>query len=242
MTYLLALLSGIALGTLGGGGSILIVPILTYLMEFSLKLSIPMSLAIVAISSSTAVISNLRDKVINYKIAVQFIIFSLLGTSLGSYSSQFVSESFQFILFSTVIILAAVSMLRKRPQRSSNDSIPFIYFAISALSIGVLTGLIGVGGGFLIVPTLNIIGRQNIKVSIATSLFVIAINSLGGFIQYLTIVNIPWIFLLKFSAFASIGSFIGSKIAKKANPEKLKASFAYFLVLMGVFMMVKTTF
>ncbi len=242
MTYLLALLSGIALGTLGGGGSILIVPILTYLMEFSLKLSIPMSLAIVAISSSTAVLSNLKEKIINYKIAVQFIVFSLIGTSLGSYSSQFVSSNFQLILFSIIILLAAFSMLRKKVTQSQKESVPFIFFALSALGIGVLTGLIGVGGGFLIVPTLNIIGRQNIKVSIATSLFIIAMNSLGGFIQYLTIVDIPWIFLLKFSAFASIGSIIGSKIAKKANPEKLKSSFAYFLLLMGVFMIVKTTF
>ena len=238
MTYTLALLSGLMLGTLGGGGSILIVPILIYLAKIEPKLAIALSLAIVFFASSTAVLANLKSKTINFKIALFFIPFSLTGTLLGAYLSKYLSSTIQLLIFASVMLAVAVTMLKK-VKVTTDTHFSMLSFGLKASFVGLLTGIIGVGGGFLIVPTLNLIAKQSIKVSISTSLLIIALNSLGGFLQYVNVLNIPWGFLIPFTLLTSLGSLIGSIISKKSKPESLKKYFSYFLFLMSFFIIIK---
>lgn len=235
MSYLLALISGIALGTLGGGGSILIVPILIYVIGLAPKLAIILSLGIVGISSAFTVIANRRT--INYKLAFQFIPFSLIGTFLGSYTSQFISSTIQLVIFSIIMLVASRSMLKKKTKKEATYSLSS--FGIKAFIVGVITGLIGVGGGFLIVPTLLNFANQDIKRSISTSLFIIMLNSLGGFTQHLLSTEVPWKFLLIFTLLTTVGALVGTKINKRMNPDNLRKYFAYFLVLMSLFILSK---
>ncbi len=238
MTYTLALLSGLMLGTLGGGGSILIVPILIYLAKIEPKLAIALSLAIVFFASSTAVLANLKSKTINFKIALFFIPFSLTGTLLGAYLSKYLSSTIQLLIFAAIMLAVAITMLKKSKETTSAH-FSILSFGIKASFVGLLTGVIGVGGGFLIVPTLNLIAKQSIKVSISTSLLIIALNSLGGFLQYVNVLNIPWEFLIPFTLLTSLGSLVGSIISKKSKPESLKKYFSYFLFLMSFFIIIK---
>ena len=238
MSYILALISGLMLGTLGGGGSILIVPILIYIVGLDPKLAIALSLAIVFLASSTTVITNLKSKSINYKIALIFIPFSLTGTFIGSHFSKYLSSTTQLIIFTVVMLTVAITMLKKGKEAPSQD-FSKTSFGTKAILVGILTGVIGVGGGFLIVPTLNIAAKQTIKVSISTSLLIIALNSLGGFIQYINILVIPWDFLIPFAVLTSVGSIVGSIASKNIKPESLKSYFAYFLIIMSIFITIK---
>ena len=196
IAYFLATFVGLSLGLLGGGGSTLTVPILVYGLDIDPKTSIALSLAIVGLTSLMGTYSHYRKKNVELKVAFSFAPIAMVGTFVGARLSQFLSGQLQLILFAIVMLLASASMLkgRKNPERSDDSncvklSLPIF---ISAFLVGVMTGIVGVGGGFLIIPALVVLGKVSMKKAVGTSLLIIALNSVSGFSSYLTMLDIPW--------------------------------------------------
>ena len=236
--FILAGFAGLSLGLLGGGGSILTVPILVYALSIDPKVAVAMSLAIVGMTTLFGVFGHYKNKNIDFRIALIFGGAALPATFLGSYLSQFISGSIQLIIFATVMILAATFMFRDRLEAEEKQFNLFLTL-ISGLVVGVMTGLIGVGGGFLIVPALMYFTGTNMKKSVGTSLFIISFNSFFGFMSYIDKVEIDWIFLAKFTSCSVIGILIGSKLVQYVPQKILKKAFAVFLIVMGIFILVK---
>lgn len=242
--YSLATLIGLSLGLMGGGGSILTVPILVYAMDMDPKLSIALSLAIVGATSLIGVYGHAKNKNIDLRTAMVFGPFAMGGTFLGAKLSQFMSGQAQLILFAFIMLLASVFMLRKKKGEGENEeehpkklNIPLI--AAEGIFVGIVTGLVGVGGGFLIVPALVLLSGLSMKRAVGTSLLIISLKSFAGFAGYIGLVEIPWAFLAKFTAFSGVGILIGSNLVKYVSQQKLKKAFAIFLIVMGIFILYK---
>lgn len=239
--YFLATLIGLSLGLLGGGGSILTVPILVYAMNMDPKLSIALSLAVVGATSLIGVFGHYKNRNIDFKIALIFGPVAMIGTFFGAKLSQFLSGSTQLILFSLIMIIASYFMLKGRNENLSETrkklNIPLI--AIEGIVVGVITGLVGTGGGFLIVPALVLLAGLSMKRAVGTSLLIISLKSFAGFAGYITIMEIPWEFLAKFTVFSGAGILMGSYLVKFVPQKTLKKSFAVFLIVMGVFILYK---
>lgn len=242
---LLAILIGVSLGLLGGGGSILTVPIFVYVMGWEPKLAIAASLAVVGITSLFGVLPHHRQGNLHYRIAAIFGSVAMLGTYLGARLSVFFSGAAQLILFAIVMALAAFFMLKPKtettePHHQTKLSLLRSFFiGLEGLGTGILTGLVGVGGGFMIVPALTLMAGIPMKIAVGTSLLIIAFKSFAGFAGYLGQVQIPWIEVGLFSLFAIGGIFIGSQLVKKIKAQALKKVFGVFLVLMSVFILIK---
>lgn len=237
-----AILIGLSLGLMGGGGSILTVPVLVYALNMGAKESIALSLAIVGFASLIGSFSHFKAGNINLKVAFIFGPIAMAGTFLGAKLSVFLSGATQLIIFAIVMIIAAYFMYKGKTQiKSENEDKNFNYLLIitEGLLVGILTGIVGVGGGFMIVPALVLLAHIPMKEAIGTSLLIITLKSFAGFMGYIGTVEIDWFFLLKFSSLAAIGIIIGSFCVRYISQEKLKKSFAIFLVIMGVFILYK---
>ena len=232
----LALLVGLSLGLLGGGGSVLTVPILVYSAQLEAKEAIGMSLAIVGITTIIGSISHYKNNNINIKLALIFSSFAIPGTFLGSYLGTLISGDMQLLIFAIVMVLAASFMLKGRKEIENNDTkINYPLTVLSSFFVGTMTGLIGVGGGFLIVPALMFFTKTDMRKSVGTSLIIISINSFFGFISYLQIIQIKWDILIQFVIASIIGILLGSSLVHKIPQAKLKKGFAVFLICMGIF-------
>ncbi len=244
LAYSLATLIGLSLGLLGGGGSILTVPILVYALNMNPKLSIALSLAIVGATSLIGVFGHYKNQNIDFKIALIFGPVAMIGTFVGAKLSQYLSGSTQLILFSVIMIIASYFMFKGRDESISKKdktiNIPLIVG--EGIIVGIITGLVGVGGGFLIVPALVLLTGLSMKKAVGTSLLVISLKSFAGFAGYITIMEIPWDFLVKFTAFSGTGILIGSYLVKFVPQKTLKKAFAIFLVIMGFFIIYKNTY
>jgi uncharacterized membrane protein YfcA len=182
---------------------------------------------------------------VNMRIALIFGTVAMAGTYLGARLAVFFSGAAQLALFAVVMLLAAFFMFRdKKPQRSSAAEAdgPAAHMSmglivIEGIAVGVLTGLVGVGGGFLVVPVLVILGKIPMKEAIGTSLLVIAMKSFAGFIGYLGQVNIPWGFMAGFTVVAAVGILAGTYLVRFVSQAALKRAFAVFLVVMGSFIL-----
>ena len=176
--YLLATLIGFSLGIMGRGGSILTVPILVYVLKMDPKLSIALSLAIVGITSLVGVFNHFRAKNINLKVAALFAPFAMVGTFLGAKISKFMTGEVQLILFAIIMLMASVLMIKGRKEAEEEEKeIKIPLLGAQAIVVGIVTGLVGVGGGFLIVPALVLLTGLSMKRAVGTSLFIIALNS-----------------------------------------------------------------
>lgn len=241
MAYLLALIVGITLGLLGGGGSILLVPILVYIVKVDPKIAITMSLAIVGLTGFMGTIRHYMNNNVLVKLALHFGAMTMISTYLGTYLAKFLTGQMQLFIFAGIMLLASISMLKNgKNVKIKNISNLTIFLAASV--VGVTTGLIGVGGGFLIVPALVNFFHVDMKKAVGTSLLIIAINSLIGFVG--NIINSPELdldyqFIAIFTVLAIIGSLIGSTLAYKLPQDKLKKIFGYFLIVMGSFMIIR---
>lgn len=232
---------------MGGGGSILTVPILVYVLEMDPKVAIALSLAIVGLTSLIGIYGHYKNGNINFKIAALFAPFAMIGTFSGAKISVYLSGQAQLILFSIIMILAAIFMFKNARKTAPNNEIEeetaaqlnYIVIAMQGIVIGIVTGLVGVGGGFLIVPALVLLTKIPMKKALGTSLVIIALNSLSGFTGYLGQVNIPWQFLFIFSAFSGGGILVGTKLVKYVSQKQLKLGFSIFLLLMGAYIIYK---
>ena len=253
--FALALLVGLSLGLLGGGGSILTVPIFVYVLGFAAKPAIAMSLPVVGVTSLVGALGHWRAGNVNMKAALMFGGVAMAGAYSGARLAVFVSGTVQLTLLAFVMLAAAGSMFRSGRSRNGRVEAsaqnadgegegegekramsPGLVLAVG-LGVGLLTGLVGIGGGFLVVPALVVLGKLPIKQAIGTSLVVIAMNSLSGFLGYLGQVSIPWGFVALFTAVAVAGILVGTYLVRFVSQAALKQAFAVFLVLMGGMML-----
>lgn len=242
---LLTVFMGLALGLLGGGGSILAVPILVYVLGFGAKEAVAASLAIVGVTSLFGTAEHWREGHVRLCVALVFGLFAAAGAYLGAQLAGFLSGPVQLSLFAVVMLVAAFFMLstngpgENAKEGSSDVSMGrlLLWFATPGLGIGVLTGLVGVGGGFLIVPALVLIGKVSMEAAVGTSLLIIAVNSFAGFTGYLGKAEIQWGLISVFTALAVVGSFAGAYLVRFAPSKVLKRSFAVFLVAMALFIL-----
>jgi uncharacterized protein len=240
----LAALVGLSLGLLGGGGSILTVPILVYVLGFEAKEAIALSLAVVGATSLVGVWGHWRAANVNVRVALVFGVVAMVGTYFGARLAVFFTGAAQLALFALVMLAAAAFMFRGRgndatlataPSEPVTDGplrIPLI--AVEGVSVGILTGLVGVGGGFMIVPALVLLAGLPMKEAVGTSLLVIALKSGAGFYGYLDQVEVPWLFLAGFTSAAAAGILVGTRLVRRIPQDALRRSFALFLVVMGV--------
>src|SRR5690606_2764655 len=242
---LLGLPVGLSLGLLGGGGSVLTVPLVVYALGFGAREAIAMSLAVVGVTSLFGAAGHWRAGNVNLRVALVFGAVAMLGTYLGARLAVFFSGAAQLALFAVVMLVAAVFMFRGRaPAPPAGGDIarpatgmPFALIALEGVAVGVLTGLVGVGGGFLIVPALVLLGRLPMRQAVGTSLVVIALKSAAGFYGYLGQVEVPWAFMGMFTAVTVTGILVGTSLVRFVPQEALRRAFAVFLVVMGGFIL-----
>jgi hypothetical protein len=233
---LLASAIGLSLGLLGGGGSILTVPIFVYVLGYAAKPAIAMSLPVVGATSLVGALGHWRAGNVNLRQALSFGVVAMVGAYAGARLAVLVSGVVQLTLLAIVMLGAAMSMLRPTAARAATvDAEPVSRWLvlIVGLGVGMLTGLVGIGGGFLIVPALVILARLPMKQAVGTSLVVIAMNSASGFAGYLGQVEVPWGFMAAFTAVAIGGILAGTYLVRFVSQQALKRAFAIFLLLMS---------
>lgn len=254
--YIAAILIGISLGLIGGGGSILTIPVLVYLFGVQPLLATGYSLFIVGSTSLVGAIKNYRKGNVNIKTALAFSLIStitvlitrkfilhIIPEDLFVIAGYTVTKSLMtMLLFSVVMMIAAVKMITGEqpvecPECATKLQPGKILY--SGIGIGLLTGLLGAGGGFLIIPAMIFLFRLTVKQAIGTSLLIIAINNLIGFTGDIFHTTVNWHLLLPITAAAVSGIFIGSKMGEKIQGEKLKKGFGWFVLVMGIYIVIK---
>lgn len=239
-----AILIGLSLGMMGSGGSILTVPVLVYLFGQDEKVAIAGSLAIVGSIALAGGLTYFKAQLIDWKIVFLFGIPGMIGTYLGAWFAAYIPGIVQLVLFSFVMIAAALMMMRKQNICNDSHERHLIKIVLDGLIVGVITGIVGVGGGFLIVPALVLLGGLNMRNAVATSLIIIAMKSYSGFYKYLDVLNqqnlqLDWIILGMVTGIGIIGTFIGNYLCNKIPQNRLKIYFAYFLLVMAAFILYK---
>lgn len=241
LSWIGALLVGLSLGLLGSGGSILTVPVLIYLAGEQEKVAIAESLGIVGAISFAGFIPYALKQQVHWRSVILFGIPGMIGTYGGAMIAGYVSGTFQLMLFAAVMLVAAVMMFTDDKKTLGDDiSISHAWWKIvlEGLAVGVLTGLVGVGGGFLIVPALVILGGLPMSLAVGTSLLIIALKSFSGFFKYMDVLAsldlaMNWNLILVFSLIGAVGSLVGKTVGAKISSENLKKGFAVFLICMG---------
>jgi len=236
LTIALAVLVGISLGLLGGGGSILTVPLLAYVGGLDAKAAIATSLLVVAVTSAVGAVSHARAGRVDWRTALTFAAAGMAGAFLGGVTSKFIPGSALLVAFAAVMITAGVAMLRGRSEHKPTGRatrLPLVKIAAEGLVVGFVTGLIGAGGGFLVVPALVMLAGLAMPVAIGTSLVVIALNSAAGLAGHLTSGHIDWRLAGAVTAAAVAGALIGSLLTGRVKPDVLRQAFGWFVLVMA---------
>jgi hypothetical protein len=234
--FALAALTGLSLGLLGGGGSILTVPIFVYVLGFGAKQAIAMSLPVVGSTSLVGAVRHWRAGNVSPRVALLFGLVAMLGSYAGARFAARVRGPAQLLLLGVVMLAAALMMFRDpvAERAASPATRPSPLMLLVGLGVGALTGLVGIGGGFLIVPALVVLARVPMKRAVGTSLVVIAMNSASGFAGYAGRVAVPWAFVAAFTAVAVVGILVGTWLVRYVSAAALRRTFAVFLVIIGV--------
>ena len=258
--YIASVLIGISLGLIGGGGSILTVPVLVYLFGVDAFLATEYSLFIVGISSVVGSFSYFKKGLVNLKTAFVFGIPSVISIFLTrnylvplipnevfSINNFVVTKDIFLLLhFAGLMILASYKMIQKSPelqlQTVNFNKNKTLLAAGEGSVVGILTGLVGAGGGFMIIPALVNLLKTPMKVAIGTSLVIISLNSLIGFFSSVKNAEIDWKLLSTISSIAIMGIIIGAQLSKKIDGKKLKPAFGWFILVMGIYIIVKELF
>jgi hypothetical protein len=244
--YSLAALIGLSLGLLGGGGSILTVPVFVYVLGYDPKLAIAMSLPVVGTTSLLGAVAHWRAGNVRLETAALFGFAAMVAAYIGARLAHLLTGAVQLSLLAVIMVAAAISMFVNARRSSSTTAESPTGRAASlqllipvALVVGLITGIVGIGGGFLIVPALVLLGGVAMKQAVGTSLLVIAMNCASGFAGYIGRVEIPWSFVLSFLAVAAIGILVGTSLAGRVPQRALKQAFAAFLIVMGTFILMQ---
>ena len=254
--YLFALIIGLIMGIIGGGGSILGVPIFVYLFDMNALTATTLSLFVVGVASAVGATGNARQGNVDLKTALLFGIPSVLSVifvrkiilphlpdplfSIGTFPIE--KNLFILVLFATLMLISSIQMIVGNQKiETTNQSPQYPMLVTQGIAVGMITGMIGAGGGFLIVPALVMLLNLEMKKAIGTSMMIISMNSLLGFLSSQN-TEINWQFLLIFTSIAVIGMLIGIQLAKKIDGKKLKPIFGWFVLMMGIYIIIKEIF
>lgn len=255
--YVAAIIIGVSLGLIGGGGSILTVPVLVYILGIDPVLGTAYSLFVVGSTSLVGSFTYMKKQLVDYKTALVFAIPSFIAVFLTRKiivpalpDSLFVLGGFEvtksigiMVFFAVIMLAASYSMIKENGKVVDEKdgevkfNIPLI--AVEGLIVGLITGLVGAGGGFLIIPALVLLAKLPMKMAVGTSLLIIAAKSLIGFLGDVSNQVIDWKMLLIFTVLSIVGIFIGSSLSKKINEKMLKKGFGWFVLLMGIYIIAK---
>jgi len=252
--YAASVCIGLILGILGGGGSILSIPILVYLFHMDVVLASAYSLFIVGATSLVGAIPKYKDRFISVRTGMLFGIPSIISIFI---TRKWVVQAIPDIiwqtdslvltkrllllgLFAVLMVIASVSMIRERQEKITDEGERFrpILLIVQGIFIGFLTGLVGAGGGFLIIPGLVLLTRLTFKAAAGTSLIIIAVNSLIGFLGDLFNYSMDWTFLLTLTSLAIVGVLIGNQLSHRIPPGGLRKIFGWFILMAGCAMMI----
>jgi uncharacterized protein len=258
--YIASLLIGVSLGLIGGGGSILTVPVLVYLFGLQPLVATSYSLFVVGSTSLIGAINNFKKGLVNVRAAFLFgsasivtvfltrkFLVPLIPKNIIAINGIDITESLLvMVLFAFLMLLSSLSMIKSKKvaieQTDCNTYYRFTKLFGYGVVIGMVTGLLGAGGGFLLIPALVFLLKMPMKKAIGTSLLIIALNSLIGFTGDIGHFSIDWLLLLKITAIAVTGILIGGAIGKKLHGDKLKKGFGWFVLAMGIFILIKEVF
>lgn len=238
LTWLGALAVGLSLGLLGSGGSILTVPILVYLAGEPAKTAIAASLAIVGAIALAGAANYARQRLVAWRYVLYFGAPGIVATYAGAWLSHFVSGAVQLVVFAAIMGLASYTMLRPaRTGAAQGSERHFAWLLSAGVGIGLITGFVGVGGGFLFVPALVILGGLSMHRAVGTSLAIIVLNSASGFYKHLELLEagrarVPWTVIAVFAVIGIVGSLIGNVVARRLAHAHLRRIFGIFLVAM----------
>lgn len=238
---ILSLMMGSVLGLLGGGGSILTLPILAYIAQMPAGEAIATSLVVVAVTSAMSAIVHAKQGSVEWKTGLTFGSVAMLGAYLGGRLAVFFPGWLLLTMFAMLMVVTSVMMLRKKKNDIGSTRQPArpLLLAAEGLVVGAVTGLIGAGGGFLVVPALALMGGLSMRKAIGTSLLIIAMKSTAGVFGHLSHVEIDWSLTIMISIFAVIGSLVGAKYSSRIPAAVLRVVFAYFVLAMGSFIFLK---
>lgn len=238
------------MGLLGAGGSVLTVPIFVYVLGIDPKPAIAMSLGVVGATALVAALSHVRGRFVSFRTAAIFGPAAMLGAYFGAYLATRIQGRVQLIGFAAVLLISAVLMLRSArkadPALPAGGGAPRIdaraaaLLVILGLGVGVLTAIIGVGGGFIIVPALVLLASLPMRLAVGTSLVIIALNAFSGFVGYLNTTVIDWPLVGTFIALAAAGTVAGSYWSQRVPQARLKQLFAYVLIAVALYVLYRT--
>jgi uncharacterized membrane protein YfcA len=238
----LAVVVGLTLGMLGGGGSILTVPLLVYVAGLDAKAAIATSLLVVGVTSAVGAVSHARAGRVRWRTGLLFGAAGMAGAYTGGRVAHWIPGEILLLAFAAMMIATAIAMLRGGrevdPARA-HAHLPVGRVLLDGAVVGLVTGLVGAGGGFLVVPALALLGGLPMPVAVGTSLVVIAIKSLGGLAGYLATVSIDWGLALAVTAAAVAGALAGGRLAGRIAPDQLRTAFGWFVLVMGTVVLVQ---
>ncbi|MGB5952127.1 MAG: sulfite exporter TauE/SafE family protein [Ornithinimicrobium sp.] len=238
LTVVLAVLVGVILGLLGGGGSILTVPLLVYVAGMDTKEAIATSLLVVGVTSAVGAISHARAGRVQWRTGLTFGVAGMAGAYAGGRVAEFIPGQWLLIAFALMMMATALAMLRPRREIDPSDApdhLPTARVLFDGLVVGLVTGLVGAGGGFLVVPALALLGGLPMPVAVGTSLVVIAMKSMAGLGGYLASVSIDWQMAAMVTSAAVLGALIGGRLVSRVPPATLRGLFGWFVLVMAIF-------
>ena len=235
---LLGFAIGLVLGFLGGGGSILTVPALVYIVGQSPQAAVTASLIIVGSNASLGAMFHRRHGSLNWRVALVFGGVGMVAAYFSAGLSHMIPPTVLMTLFAILMVVVGLLMLlHKTPDRGEGDTRGWVVTILSGAAVGVLTGFLGVGGGFLIVPALVMLVGLPVRQAVGTSLVVIAMNSLAGFLGHLSNLTLDMLVVGIFVGAGFVGSFAGARLARILKPGQVRAGFAVFVMLLGAFLL-----
>ena len=236
----LAVLVGVSLGLLGGGGSILTVPLLAYVAGMDARPAIATSLLVVGVTSTVSAITHAKAGRVKWRIALLFGAAAMAGAYTGGRLARFVPGTVLLIAFAMIMIAAGIAMLLGRKDSQQYDGaqpLPLIKITLMGVGVGVISGLVGAGGGFLLVPALVLLTGLPMPVAVGTSLVIISMQSFAGFAGHLTTEHIDWHLAAYVTAAAVVGALIGGRLVAKVDPATLRKLFGWFVLFMASLML-----
>jgi uncharacterized protein len=236
LTIVLAVFVGISLGLLGGGGSILTVPLLAYVAGMDAKHAIATSLLVVGVTSAIGAITHARAHRVRWRVAAFFGVAAMAGAYAGGRLARFIPGTVLLVAFAVIMIAAGMAMLRGRKNTNPTDGeqpLPLGKITVLGVAVGLISGVVGAGGGFLLVPALALLAGLPMPAAVATSLVVISMQSFAGFAGHLATEHIDWRLAALVIAAAVLGALLGGRLVAFVDPATLRKVFGWFVLMMA---------
>jgi hypothetical protein len=239
LALFLAALIGLSLGLLGSGGSIITLPVLVYVAHIPVQQAVGMSLVIVGGTSALGTLLNLRQGAFDWRAAAFFSVSGMVGALVGAKFTHLVSAAMLMFLFGALMLVVGIRLMRTGELKTVANACRPLRCLAAGVAVGVLTGFLGVGGGFLILPALVLFAGLEMKPAIGTSLAIIAVNCVGGLIGQLHYGRFDWRLTLGFLLVAMAGMIAGARLTRRLSAAVLRRGFAWCVVLLGMALVAK---